>query len=112
MGAFHDRLNEFGSAEGAVFPDGMFDALLAAYDEDFSVPSAAVADRDAQLGEANTNIAALKAKMFDLMQTAAVAPVPPEAGETFDDPDGEGDDDDDADIDDFFDDSPDDDDDK
>lgn len=109
MGIFHDRLAEFGSTEGAVFPDGMFDALIAAYDEDVTgandLSSAKIADLDALNAELNTQVASLKTKLYDLMTSAAVAP---EADETFDDPDAP-DEEDDADLDDFFSDSPDDD---
>lgn len=106
MGLFHDRLAEFGSTEGVAFPDGMFDALIAAYDEDFSIPAAAIAERDALNADLNTQVAGLKTKLYDLMTTAAVDPAD-EAAETFDDPDAPADEDD-ADVDDFFTDEPDD----
>lgn len=108
-----DVFAQFASMEGAVIPEGMLDALLAAAGEDSAESDSIWQAKNDELSTSMTgmdnDLQAAKAKIADLM-TAASADIDPNALETFDDPDAP--DDENPDIDDMFSDSPDDEDDK
>lgn len=98
MARFPDELAALLAGEGVVVPDGFGDTLTTAYNDDITETTTGL----------NTEIGN-RDKIISDLRAAAVASIPPEAGEPF--PDDEGDDDEmpDVSFDDMFSDDPDDD---
>lgn len=84
MARFHDMLSSLGVGEDGVsvaYPDTFTDDISAAYDEDFSVPTAKIGVLETELAGANEEIARLKAHNYDLLMQVPSA-VTPEEDET------------------------------
>jgi hypothetical protein len=100
MGKFHDALAAaFPETEGEE-PSEHVASLSAAYDEDFSIPTAAIEQRDADIAQhlttiadRDTTITGLKSDLFDASKKSGTEPVVEEINETVDKPN----------VDDFFD---------
>lgn len=83
MARFHDLLSSVGVGEDGVslaYPDTFSDDLTAAYDEDFSVPSAKIQVLESENAELVAQIATLKAHNYDLLMQVPAAPTPDEPG--------------------------------
>jgi len=84
---FTEILDGLGSVEDGAYPETMLDDLISAYDEDMSIPTAKIAELESANADANTVIAELKARNYDLLIAAAanngeaVAPEDSSAGE-------------------------------
>lgn len=70
MAKFHDTISSLGVGDDGVsvaYPDTFTDDILAAYDEDMSVPNAKIAVLERDLAAANETINQLKAHNYDLL---------------------------------------------
>jgi hypothetical protein len=104
MARFHDMLSSLGVGEDGVsvaYPETFTDDITAAYDEDFSVPTAKIGVLETELAEANAKIAELKAHNYDLLMQVPAA-VTPDAENTEDEPEDEPSEDEPSDIDKVF----------
>jgi hypothetical protein len=84
MARFHDLLATLGVGEDGVstaYPDTFTDDLSAAYDEDFSVPSAKIQVLETENAELAAQIATLKAHNYDLLMQIPTAATPDQGGE-------------------------------
>lgn len=67
MARFDEILEHYGS-EDSEYPDA--ETLRQAYDEDMSIPAAKIAELEQANAEANTVVAELKARNYDLLISA------------------------------------------
>lgn len=105
MGKLTDLVDSVGFGDDGMtlaYPDNFIDDIRGAYDEDFSISAAKITALEAELAEANAQIAALKAHNYDLITQIPAVDSTDESGAE-DDGDTDTDDDDDQGVDSLFD---------
>lgn len=96
MAKFHDLFDSLGVQEDGVslaYPDTFRDDLTAAYDEDFSVPSAKIQVLESENAELKAQIAGLKAHNYDLLMSGPAEPSDDDPVDDATTPDGDNPDD-------------------